>query len=64
MHKILLSLVLNFFYNRRKVKCTNVREFEKEKRITRRSFLTMLTGAGIVGTAATLTGCTKVEEVA
>lgn len=39
-------------------------EFEKEKQITRRSFLTMLTSAGLLGTATSLTGCTKVDEVA
>lgn len=37
-------------------------EFEREKRITRRSFLKMLTSAGIIGTTASLTGCTIVEQ--
>ncbi|HHY59888.1 MAG TPA: 4Fe-4S binding protein, partial [Clostridia bacterium] len=39
-------------------------ELEKEKRLTRRSFLKLLTSAGIIGATASLTGCTIVEETA
>lgn len=43
---------------------SKVQEFEQEKKLTRRRFLGLLTGTGLVGTAATLTGCTPTAEVA
>lgn len=39
-------------------------DFEKEKRFTRRSFLKMLSGAGIIGATASLTGCSPIEDTA
>ena len=43
---------------------SRLEEFEKEKKITRRRFLSMLTGAGLVSGVATLSGCSPVEQVA
>lgn len=43
---------------------SRLEKFEKEKKITRRRFLSMLTGAGLVSGVATLSGCSPVEQVA
>ncbi|HHW07473.1 MAG TPA: hydrogenase [Clostridia bacterium] len=43
---------------------STLKELEKEKRFTRRSFLKMLTSAGIIGATASLTGCTIVDDTA
>lgn len=43
---------------------SEIEKIEQEKKLTRRRFLGLLTGTGLVGTAATLTGCNPVQPVA
>jgi iron-only hydrogenase group A len=43
---------------------SGIEKFEQEKKLTRRRFLGLLTGTGLVGTAATLSGCSPVQPVA
>ena len=43
---------------------SGIEKFEQRKKLTRRRFLGLLTGTGLVGTAATLSGCSPVQPVA